>query len=116
MAVAKHNILVETRGLRILVGWVSMHSSGRPLDVSETRRDPMYGYDVLYLLTKWLSSGSSGCPSVYTTDDPEMLVIQGHVLDADTRARLINPLDGEDAVAIPTETILRAADMIRARQ
>ncbi|MGL5824635.1 MAG: hypothetical protein ACRCYU_07340 [Nocardioides sp.] len=68
------------------------------------------------LLTKWSSSGSSGCPSVYTTDDPETLVIQGNVLDRPTRSGLVNELDGEDAVSIPTETILRAADMIRARQ
>ena len=68
------------------------------------------------LVTKWAGSGSSGCPSVYTTDDPETLVIQGNVLDADTRGRLLNPLAGEDAVTIPIEMILRAADMIRARQ
>ena len=68
------------------------------------------------LLTKWINSGSSGCPSVYTTDDPETLVIQGNVLDGPTRGRLVDHLDGEDAVAIPTETILRAADMIRSRQ
>ena len=68
------------------------------------------------LVTKWIVSGSSGCPSVYTTDDPDMLVIQGNVLDGDTRGRLLNQLDGEDAVTIPTETILRAADMIRAHQ
>ena len=68
------------------------------------------------LLTKVTGSGSSGCPSVYTTDDPELLVIQGNVLDGDVRGRLVNPLPGEDAVSIPTETILRAADMIRSRQ
>ena len=69
----------------------------------------------IQLLTTWMQSGSSACPSVYTTDDPEMLVIQGNMLDDSTRARLVNHLDGEDAVSIPTETILRAADMIRAR-
>lgn len=74
---------------------------------------PMYFLD---LLAKWVMSGSSGCPSVYETDDPEVLVIQGNVLNPVTRARLLNELDGEDAIAIPTETILRAADMIRARQ
>ena len=68
------------------------------------------------LVTKWIVSGSSGCPSIYATEDPETLVIQRNVLDADTRGRLLNQLDGEDAVMIPTETILRAADMIRARQ
>jgi hypothetical protein len=69
----------------------------------------------LELLTKWVSSGSSGCPSVYTTEDPELLVVQGRLLDQDTRTTLLNNLEGEDAVAIPTETILRAADMIRVR-
>lgn len=68
------------------------------------------------LLTKWTGSGSSGCPSVYTTDDADMLVIQGNLLDRATRDGLVNELPGEDAVSIPTETILRAADMIRARQ
>lgn len=70
----------------------------------------------LKLLTKWINSGSSGCPSVYTTGDPDTLVIQGNVLDSKTRGHLVNELDGEDAVSIPTETILRAADMIRGSQ
>ncbi len=67
----------------------------------------------LHLLTKWVLSGSSGCPSVYTTGDPETLVIQGNLLDDATRRRLVDHLPGEDAISIPTETILRAADMIR---
>ncbi|MGL5809354.1 MAG: hypothetical protein ACRCYQ_05365 [Nocardioides sp.] len=50
---------------------------------------------------------------MYRTDDPQILVIQGSVLDAETREGLVNRLADEDAVAIPTETILRAADMIR---
>jgi len=66
----------------------------------------------LTLITKWIRSGGSGCPSVYATDDPEMLVIQGNVLDKATRDDLQQVLAGEDAVAIPTETILRAAKMI----
>lgn len=69
----------------------------------------------LQLVTKWSGSGSSGCPSVYTTDDPGLLVVQGNLLDAETRSRLVDHLDGEDAVSIPAETILRAAEMIRAR-
>lgn len=72
-------------------------------------------YD-LTLLAKWVLSGSSGCPSVYATDDPDVLVIQGNVLSPTTHSRLLNELEGEDAVAIPTETILRAADLIRERQ
>jgi hypothetical protein len=78
----------------------------------QERETPMQ----INLLIKWIGSGSSGCPSVYTTDDPETLVIQGNVLDRATQGRLVNQLDGEDAVSIPTETILRAADMIRSRQ
>jgi hypothetical protein len=67
-------------------------------------------------IATWISSGGSGCPSVYTTDDPDTLVIQGNVLDDDTRDNLEQVLVGEDAVAIPTETILRAAKMIEERQ
>lgn len=63
-------------------------------------------------IAKDVTSGNGGCPSVYTTDDPEMLVIQGNVLDEDTRTNLQQVLAGEDAVAIPTETILRAAKII----
>ena len=70
----------------------------------------------LELLTKWVLSGSSGCPSVYATEDPETLVIQGNLLDEQTRRQLVDELQGEDAIAIPTETILRAAEMIRSRQ
>lgn len=70
----------------------------------------------LELITKWVLSGGSGCPSVYATEDPETLVIQGNVLDDHTRGNLANVLHGEDAVTIPTETILRAAKMIQERQ
>lgn len=70
----------------------------------------------LLLLAKWIGSGGSGCPSVYATDDPEKVVVQGNVLDATTRGNLANVLVDEDAVVIPTETILRAAKMIEARQ
>lgn len=69
----------------------------------------------LELIAKWVVSGSSGCPSVYATDDPDILVVQGTTLDAETRANLHQVLDGEDAVAIPKETILRAARLIEER-
>jgi hypothetical protein len=65
------------------------------------------------LLTKWIGSELEECPSVYMTDDPELLVIQGNILDDAMRSDLVHKLNGEDAVSIPTETILRAADMIR---
>lgn len=70
----------------------------------------------LELIAKWILSGGSGCPSVYATDDPNTLVIQGNALDDATRGNLANVLDGEDAVTIPTETILRAAKLIQERQ
>ena len=89
-----------------------MRSDGASGEGPQERKAPMQ----INLLVKWIGSGSSGCPSVYTTDDPETLVIQGNILDRDTQGRLVNHLDGEDAVFIPTETILRAADMIRGRQ
>lgn len=70
----------------------------------------------LELLAKWANSGGNGCPSVYATEDSESLVIHGNVLDETTRGNLHNVLDGEDAIIIPTETILRAARLIEARE
>lgn len=63
-------------------------------------------------LVKWGGSGNDGCPSVYTTEDPDMLLVQGNILDGDTRANLVQVRDGEDAVLVPRETVLRAAKML----
>lgn len=63
-------------------------------------------------LVKDNNSGKNGCPAVYTADDPATLVVQGKILDGDTEANLIQMADDELAVAIPKETILRAAAMI----
>lgn len=58
----------------------------------------------------------TNCPSVHTTDDPEILVVQGNRLDAVTRAELGGMLpDHEDAVSIPADVILRAARIIEGR-
>jgi hypothetical protein len=55
----------------------------------------------------------TNCPSVHTTDDPDVLVVQGNRLDAATRAELGGTLpDHEDAVTIPADVILRAARVI----
>lgn len=55
----------------------------------------------------------TNCPSVHTTDDPGILVVQGNRLDAATRAELGETLpDHEDAVSIPADVILRAAQII----
>lgn len=70
----------------------------------------------LSLMVKWIGSGGSGCPSVYATEDPEVLVIQGGTLDPHTRANLQHVLNGEDAVTLPKETLLRAAKMLESQQ
>lgn len=67
-------------------------------------------------IAKSIPSGNSGCPAVYTTDDPDTVVIQGNVLDAESRSNLQQVLEDEDAVSIPAETILRAAKMIEDQQ
>lgn len=43
------------------------------------------------------------CPTVHVTDDPTMVVIQGHRLDADTRVSLGTLPGHEDAVAFPLD-------------
>lgn len=56
------------------------------------------------------------CPSVHTTDDPTVLVVQGVKLDDATRTELGDHLpDHEDAVTIPAEVILEAARILEAQ-
>lgn len=56
------------------------------------------------------------CPSVHTTDDPEILVVQGIKLDDTTRNELGAALpDHEDAVTIPAEVIRQAARVLEGR-
>ncbi len=50
---------------------------------------------------------SGGCPALYSTDDPRRMIAQGKVLLPGETAELLEPLDDETAVAIPTETVLR---------
>jgi hypothetical protein len=61
----------------------------------------------LRLLAKDENSGKAGCLSVYLAEDGS-LVVQGHLLDADTQGNLLNVLPGEGAVRIDP-TIVRAA-------
>ncbi|MGH3536850.1 MAG: hypothetical protein ACRDQJ_00890 [Pseudonocardiaceae bacterium] len=61
----------------------------------------------LTLLAKDAESGKAGCPSVYLAQDGS-LVVQGHLLDADTQANLLNVAPGEVAVRIEA-SIVRAA-------
>lgn len=55
------------------------------------------------------------CPAVHTTENPDVLVIQGTVLDEVRRSELGAIPSTEDAVTIPTEVILRAARLIEGR-
>lgn len=50
---------------------------------------------------------SGGCPALYSTDDPARMISQGKVLGAEETAELLERLDDEAAVAIPTETVFR---------
>lgn len=54
-------------------------------------------------------SGEHGCPAIYATDDAATVVVQGAVLDGESAAQLVQVADGESAVAIPVEMLLRAA-------
>jgi hypothetical protein len=63
-------------------------------------------------LTRLLKSGESGehgCPAVYTTEDDATVVVQGAALDGESSAQLVQVAEGESAVAIPVEMLLRAA-------
>jgi hypothetical protein len=50
---------------------------------------------------------SGGCPALYSTDDPRRMIAQGKVLAPGETTELLELLDDETAVAIPTETVLR---------
>jgi hypothetical protein len=50
---------------------------------------------------------SGGCPALYDNDDPDVMWAQGKKLSKAEMGRLLELLDDETAVAIPTETILR---------
>lgn len=62
----------------------------------------------LYRLVKSGDSVTSGgCPALYSTDDPARIIAQGKFLTVEETAGLLENLDDETAVAIPTETVLR---------
>lgn len=56
----------------------------------------------------WKDENSTGgnCPALYRTDDGDY-VVQGARIDADTRARLRDVGDGEDAVVVPANVLDR---------
>lgn len=56
------------------------------------------------------------CPSVHTTDDPAVLVVQGIKLEDAVRTELGAALpDHEDAVTLPAEVILQAARILEGK-
>lgn len=62
----------------------------------------------LYRLAKPPDSVTSGgCPALYSTDDPKRMIAQGEVLLPGETAELLELLDSETAVGIPTETVFR---------
>jgi hypothetical protein len=52
---------------------------------------------------------SGGCPALYSTDDPARMIGQGKQLSATETAELLELLEDETAVAIPTGTVFRGA-------
>lgn len=60
------------------------------------------------------SNKDEECPAVYATDRPASMVAQGKFLDAATAAELQAVGADETAVALPTETVLRAAALFLA--
>lgn len=56
------------------------------------------------------------CPAMYLGADPVTMVGQGKRLDDATAAELRDVATDEYAVAIPTETVLRAAALVLAEQ
>ena len=66
------------------------------------------------MLYKDQGSGGSGCPSIYIAENGDFIV-QGHTLDADTEANLLNVLPGENAVSISADIVLGAIEAYKAK-
>lgn len=54
------------------------------------------------------------CPAMYLADDPAVMVCQGTLLDVATTAELVDVAADEGGLAVPTETVLRAAALVLA--
>ncbi len=69
-------------------------------------------------LRRICKSGTSGddddCPAVYLEKPPTTTVAQGSLLTPEEMAELQQLGEGEGAVRLPTETLLRAAALILA--
>lgn len=60
------------------------------------------------------SRGEDHCPAMYLADDPAWMVCQGRHLDAETAGELHHVAPDEGGLAVPTETVLRAAALVLA--
>lgn len=62
---------------------------------------------------EWLwkdgNSGNTGCPALYRTEDG--YVVQGRMLDAETRAQLRELAGDEDAVFVPANVLDRLQEL-----
>ncbi|MGH3613732.1 MAG: hypothetical protein ACRDRK_14300 [Pseudonocardia sp.] len=62
------------------------------------------------------STDEEDCSAIYLTEELATMVAQGAHLDADTAAQLRNVAADETGIALPTETVLRAAALFLAEQ
>lgn len=60
-------------------------------------------------LWKDKDSGGGGCPAIYNA--PGGYVVQGKLLDAETRAQLRQLADDEDAIYVPANVLDRLRDL-----
>lgn len=67
-------------------------------------------FDHIEFLWKDVNSGGGGCPALYRVQGG--YVTQGTKLDAETKARLRQLADDEDAVFIPDNVLDRLRDLL----
>lgn len=60
-------------------------------------------------LWKTIGSGGGGCPAIYRA--PGGYVVQGKLLDAETRAQLRQLADDEDALYVPANVLDRLKEL-----
>lgn len=63
----------------------------------------------IHFMWKDDGSGGGGCPALY--EAPGGYVVQGKILDAETRAQLRQLLDDEDAVFVPANVLDKLKDL-----
>jgi len=82
---------------------------------TDTRHEQQVDAMKLRRLCKSEESHVEGkCPAMYVADDPAVMVCQGTHLDAETSAELLDVASNEGGLAVPTETVLRAAALVLA--